>query len=1045
MRKYYLYLIVFALAATLCNVSAYAQVDNNPGGYNTVGLKYSGQLSKNHRKLSSGRDQKRADLPLMKIDENKVLWAFLLFDQSEDYEMGLATFALTNPTAFQTIYPSEVDASAGACVLDKMYLQYYSFNHPVSFGWVDLLTGEEHELCTYERSDPLFRDMTYDYTSNTMYAIGSKPDAEDCFLYSIDLSTGTLDEICMLDYQFMTLASDNKGELYGISLEGDLYQIKPEEKSLNLIGHTNEYPCYLQSMDFDQGDNTLYWAGFTEEGESFLAIVDVKTGEATRVIDPLGEYAEVSALHVVAEIIAPGAPESVKELTVTPGENGALTADLSWINPATTVDGTPLKTLPKIDVYRNDVLIHTIDNPEVGKSMQWTDRPEQSGPVSYKLIATNEAGKGKAAKSEIVYVGRDLPVAVSEPVLAKSDESYSVQISWKAPIESINGGWFDADGLTYDVVRCPDQITVAQGLKVTSYTDESITDFNAYYYLIIPKTTDGAGVSAQTNKLFVGPAPDLPYSCNFSTEQQRNWWLIEDANRDGYTWMFGNHYKGTADWFLSYNIYDYESEPVLHADDWFFSAPFKFEAGRHYLLKFKVRLAGALAQEKFKTTLCSAACHDAVVKVIGDYTDLNDQNFQEVAAHFVVDETGEYHIGFQCYSDPNQWMVHITDISLEESFLKDMESTLIMGVTAPIQHEMTPYEVTVRNVGAENISAYRVEVVDEDLNILGGNTINQELPPQQSAVVEVKCTLPQLGNKRLQGRVVLEGDGDSGNNLSPALSVEVLSGENQSWEYIGSKAEMAYSPNYPFAADYRYGRSQTLYLPSDLKFASGTIKKLVYYYYITPVYGVAAQNVPIRVYMANTEVETLIDAYVPEDRFSKVFEGNVSLNPQNNVLQIDLDVPFEYTGKNLCIFTELTGRDETTYKGNNFLYTTDTNEVGSGRTRYYWSGEEFDPLNNGEVSDRMPNVSLLVEGKKLTSLCGSVKEERILISPNPVSDRLYITGEYTRAELFSVSGASVKVIGEPLPEIDMTGLAEGIYFLKLNTEENVETHKIVVK
>ena len=89
------------------------------------------------------------------------------------------------------------------------------------------------------------------------------------------------------------------------------------------------------------------------------------------------------------------------------------------------------------------------------------------------------------------------------------------------------------------------------------------------------------------------------------------------------------------------------------------------------------------------------ADHEAQIKVIGDYTTLNDQNFQPVIAVFDVAETGEYNLGFQCYSDPSQWMIQITDISLESSFIKDMEAIRLKGMTAPIQNESNFYEVTV--------------------------------------------------------------------------------------------------------------------------------------------------------------------------------------------------------------------------------------------------------------------------------------------------------------------------------------------------------------
>ena len=1049
MRKYYLYLLVFSVLASFVNVGAYAQLQSKTGKRVTSGLKYQEDSTsqKENRRTSSRHQRKNKKAPLMKIDGDRELWGFLVCDETEEYIPGLGTFSVTNPTEFVTVYPSETDVSAGACVDGKMYMQYKSFLTPISFVSVDLLTGEEKVLGTYEENEVVFGDMTYDYTTHTMYGLAYDYDLEMDILYTIDLKTGAYEDVFPLDHNLMTLAADNRGNIYGIGPEGNLCQIMLDGETVKPIGATGEYPAYLQSMDFDRSDNTLYWAGFTEEGEGFLATVDITTGKATRIVDPVGENSEIVALHVPEVSVSKDAPAAVKDLAAQSGENGALTVKLSWVNPDMTAGGDALTSLAKIEIYRGETLVHTVSDPVPGEKAEWADSPEQSGYVAYKLIPFNEEGEGKAAKTDQTFVGQDVPVAVTEPLLIKEDDKNEAHISWKAPATGVNGGWLDVASLKYDVIRYPDKKEMAKDLTETSYVDKSINKFSAYYYQIIPKTVGGEGKPTETNKLFIGDASmSLPYSCDFSTEDLRSLWIIEDANGDGYTWEFGNNYKATKDWFLEYNVYNYDEPPYIQADEWFFSAPFTFEAGKNYTLKFRVRLGGDLAQEKFRATLCTDARHDAMVKVIGDYTDLNDQDFQEVAASFKVDETGEYHIGFQCYSDPDQWMIQITDISLRESFAKDMEAIIIKGLTAPVQNDITSYEVTVRNEGLENVFTYRVEVVDEDLNVLGANNVNSELAPQQTLLVEVKAVMPLSGQKHLSGRVVLGGDANAGNDVSPALGVEVLSGEKLSWEHIGSKAEMSFSPNYPFVTDMPYSRSQTLYLPSDLKFSEGIIEKLVYYYYLSPNYGVAAQDVKIRVWLANTDMGSLKDSYVPDEEFTKVFDGSVSLDQQNNMLLIGLDEPFKYTGKNLCIFVERAEGEFTKYSGNNFLYTTDEDVLGEGRTRYYNSEyAPYDPSVESMNSVRMPNVSLLVNGKLFSSVETRAGDNRISVYPNPVVDRLHISGEFTEAELFSINGASVKVIDESMSEVDMTGFAKGVYFLKVKTEYTVETHKIVVK
>lgn len=1052
MRKFYLYLLTFMVLVFFGNVDAFSQPIDKTKKHKPMELKYSGPsgLRKTSESYSGIHHRKRINKTMMKTESDKAIWGYLIYDfsygEDESFQMGMGTFTLAQPDEFAVEWTSELDVSAGACANDVMYLQDHSLDSPVSFSSIDLITGEENKIKSYDKStDPCFRDMTYDYTTNTMYGVGCVSGAELSSLYVVNLETGDCTELFPLEFEYWTLAVNNEGSMYGVTTEGNLCRIDVENRSENIIGSTNEYPWYIQSMDFDRSDNTLYWAAYTEDSESFLATINVETGEATRIGSPLGFYAEIVALHVPSKPQSTDTPAAVSELNVAAGEQGALTVKLSWTNPAQTIGGETLTALTKIDIYRNEEIVHTIDSPAVGVGAEWTDHLSENGYVVYKLIASNEEGEGKAVKSKQLYVGKDVPGAVENLVLTKVNETYQTKISWTAPVSSMNGGWFDADGIKYDVVRYPDNKLIGENLEVTTCTDNTITTLNAYSYEIIPKTSEGEGVKAQTNKLFVGPAMSVPYFCDFSTEEARNLWVIDDANGDGCTWEFGHNYKGTKDWFLEYDIYNYDVEPVLQADEWFFSAPFRLEKGRTYTLMFRVRLGGTLAQEKFRTVLCGDADHEAQVKVIGDYTTLNDQDFQPVIAVFDVEETGEYNLGFQCYSDPSQWMIQITDISLESSFIKDMEAIRLKGMTAPIQNESNFYEVTVLNNGAENVSTYRVEVIDEDMNVLGMNNVERELAPQKELFVQVKCTLPQSGTRHLRGRVVLDGDEDTSNDISPEFVVESLPAGNLSWQYVGNAKSVDFSPNYPFVMDMPFSRAQTLYLPADLQFASGKIEKLAYYYYISPVYGMAAQNVKVRISMANTEVGTLLDNYIDDEQFTEVFEGLISIDPQNNILVLDLDSPFEYAGKNLCFLTERIGDAGNTFKGNNFLYTEDNDVIGEGRTRYYFNESiPFGPDVESAVSLRMPNVSILVNGKTVDAIEDIEKEITVSVYPNPATNRLYVEGDYSVAELFTANGMPVVTVnGEK--SIDLIGLNRGVYFLKISTKDGVEVHKIMLK
>ncbi len=1047
MRKFYFYLVAFVLMGMAAQATA--QPIDTKSRKRLLELRKVGVLKTDSKaSINFGHKQKRINKHVMKVNSDKVIWGYQSSDASEDYEMGIGTFKLSNPTVFTVTFPAELDISAGACYNDIMYMQEAAFGKPIALYSIDLITGEEKKIADCKETDPLIRDMTYDYITNTMYGVGGTSNGETSCMYSINLETGDITELFPIEYDLVTLAADSEGNLFGISAEGDFCWVFPDEEWVEYVGHTNEFPTYLQSMDFDRSDNTLYWAGFTEEG-SFLATINLETGEATRLSTPLGNDAEILALYVPSNTQSPAAPNVVTDLVLKPGEQGALTTELSWKNPSITIGGDPVGTLTKVEVYRNEELVYTKDAPIAGETEQWTDNVPESGFIVYKLIASNKEDEGKPAKSEQIFVGKDVPDAVGNLQFIKEEGNYHTRITWEAPAKSMNGGWFDATGLKYDVVRYPDTVMIARDLTETNCKDEAITALNAYYYEVIPKTADGNGVPALTDKLFVGPAMELPYYCDFSTEKARAPWIVEDTNQDGYTWMFDHNYRATKDWFLAYDIYAYEKIPFVQANDWFFSAPFKVEKEKKYTLKFYVRLGGMLAQEKFKAVLSNGASSKAQMQVIGDYPDLNsqEQDFMPVTAVFTASETGEFNLGFQCYSDPNQWYLQITDILLEASFDKDMEAVVIKGMAAPVQNETTPYDVTIKNNGAENVSAYRVEVIDGKQNVVGSREINRELIPQQELMVEINCKLPETGKTELKGRVILEGEENENNNVTPALNVEAWSEKDLSWVYVGNK-EMNYWPTYPFDVERRYNYIQTLYLPGELNITSGKIKGLAYYYFIEPDNLIMSKRVPkymqVKISLANTETPSLAEGYMPAEQFIKVYEGSISLDSLNNVLTIMLDSPFEYTGKNLCVLTERTEEDGEEFKRVYFMYTADTDILGEGRTMYYASQNiPFGPDSEGFKRDHYPDVSLLID-ESGTSIEKVEADSRIIIYPNPVQDKFYIQGEYVSAELFSANGNLMQVL-QGKKYVDMSGYAKGIYFLKVQTDTTAEVVKILLK
>ena len=203
-------------------------------------------------------------------------------------------------------------------------------------------------------------DMTYDYTTDTMYILANAleadtyfPDGETNILLELDLATG---EVSILGKIFpeedeaflaLTLACDNDGTLYTVNYEnGKLYTINktPTETTPKYGYGSYEATCistvdtqywpaaYTQSMTVDHATNKLYWAGYQGTiGTAYFIEVDKQTG-ALLSLTQTAENAEMVGLFKPwdcgRDIVADAAPEGItmrqENLFLTVGQNATV-------------------------------------------------------------------------------------------------------------------------------------------------------------------------------------------------------------------------------------------------------------------------------------------------------------------------------------------------------------------------------------------------------------------------------------------------------------------------------------------------------------------------------------------------------------------------------------------------------------------------------------------------------------------------------------------------------------------------------------------------
>lgn len=586
------------------------------------------------------------------------IYGWLRFERNQN-DYGVCRFNADAPDNITLlhVFDSDKQACAGAAANGTYYVYRYAPNdgsaEPLDFGAVDLNTGTFTRIADYSRLNTLFSDMTYDYSQQTMYAIGNPGGGSITRLLTVNLSTGEITDLGSLQTKFSTLACSYDGTLYAVrSEDGYLCEINKTTLAVTEIGDTYEIPEeYLQSMEFDHATETLYWAGNNTYEEDFLDTVDLSSGETFR-IGYLGTTAQVVGLYIPFVRISADAPAAVTNLKVVADASGALKATLSWINPTATHSGGAVTALTAIKIYRDGTLVATL----AGDTTTWTDSTlTESGTVAYTVAAVNASGEGDAAEAS-AFVGFDVPSAPASTSAVKSGDN-SIAVSWTQPIGGKNGGAIELSTLKYRLTRMPDAAVVAENLTETDYTDV-VTTRGCYSYKIEAYTAAGTGGSAETNAVKAGPALTVPYTCNFSDDSKFGLWDVVDSNADGYTWK-----RETT---LNAAYYSYNEDGETAGDDWLISSPIRLEEGKMYRLTFKLQSYDVEYPENMDVYLGQNGTVEAMTTKLGDYTVASNTFVPYEVTLPEIEQTGEYYLGFHNHSDAYMFILYLTDVELTE-------------------------------------------------------------------------------------------------------------------------------------------------------------------------------------------------------------------------------------------------------------------------------------------------------------------------------------------------------------------------------------------
>lgn len=863
----------------------------------------------NTRKPASGASAPNRQAPLVIKKANgttKTAYGVLGFDLTDGNMLnGLVSFPFTEGARFSLVKyfgDANHDVTAGAYAERYYYAELTQTDLttqkmiPVELIRYDIEKDVTESLGALSGYTSHINDMSYDYSTKTMYAISVLNDAYTQ-LFTIDLNTAESKLVADLDRRFFTLACTYEGQLYGISFEGDLCKIDKTNGNVTVVGATGWHPTYYQSMEFDHSDETLYWAANLMGGTDFddcIATVDINTGAAQKVA-AVGNSPQIAGLYVPFAASEKGTPSAVSDFECVPGANGATTVAIYWMNPTQTFDGKELTALTDIKVYRDRELIKTFENPEIGEEMSYTDDlgDVKGGYHFYSVVASNSVGEGAEEKVRI-FVGRDIPADITTLTLQHDGYDKAV-ISWNQPELGPNGGYVDASSLSYKVVRKPDGRVIADGLKQTTVSDENISPVGQYSYSVVASNADGESNAVETETRVFGPAYSMPVTFDFTAFDADNSWTVMDANKDGYAWMWTKVSSGDR-------VMGHQASSTAVSDDWLISYYMPFEKDATYRAEMELH---AYSADKLEFALLDEMYTVKPAQVLDTVTIKGNRDKQRIGVVFKAESDGYKNLGIHALSPMRADWLEVFNLSVKKAEKSNLAAVSISGPEKPMAKKESVYTVRVENRGTDKAYAYRVTLVDKNGEELNHKDVAVTLKSGEYADVEVAWT-PQVADTTAICGVVRTWPDDeyADDNTTDYMTVIVREAFDGDVVGIGLESSSTASSS-PFDLSNQYAAALNIYSADEIgENKDMLIQKMAWPYDALYQYS-DVETIPVRIYLANTDLTNTKDGWIPEEDLTLVYDGITSIAQKSTGdLTIALDEPFKYeAGKNLAVLT----------------------------------------------------------------------------------------------------------------------------------------------
>ena len=470
--------------------------------------------------------------------------------------------------------------------------------------------------------------IAYDATTDKVYSIYK--DGSTYKLCTLELDKHNRKDIGTLSSNFLAIAFNGEGKLYGINSAGKVGELSTADAAFTEILSTGMNPLYQQSAAFPSDDNnTFYWAATLDDwgGTPGIYKIDLKAKTST-LLREFKHEEEFGCLWVGDKVVAKGAPAASTDLAAD-FANGKLTGKINFTAPEKTYGG---QTLTGDLTYK--VLVDGVENmqgsTQAGKATI-AEVTTTQGLHDFAVIVINAEGDGDKAEIKNIYVGHDTPKQVQNVKLVQGGATDKLTLTWDAATEGMHNGYVDPAEVKYQVRKMPSgEIVDNAATSPFKYTVTQEKAEKCFFDVTPYIDNDHKGMPTASNKVMIGKPFEVPYAAGFDTNDEVLLFTTEHIG------------DGNAYWDYDYKFMKIYSS-TSPKNDWLFTPFIAVEEGSIYELSFDIRTVGT---EKYEVKYGLAPEAAAMTEQLAADTEVESDKFATRSVEFTANKTAVIYIGF---------------------------------------------------------------------------------------------------------------------------------------------------------------------------------------------------------------------------------------------------------------------------------------------------------------------------------------------------------------------------------------------------------------